>query len=271
MSAGASRKAELLAKKCSKNASGQPPDARSGFQKTTTTSIGVAKQFLCYMKTKKRFHLLTQDDQFVERMVLYATQHSQLHELLSNDYQNEIIPVLKDEISLNRKWIYEKIRVALNQYQERYAYRISKQIEIPTDFSELMAPIFEVRKQKALYVASQSFEGAARLREKELKMMAEPNITLLIQEFNNSILKVLKSCETPQDYFVSGNIILIILEPHFGSTLPTHQKELERICIKWLLNQEAAILELSNQSEQKLALALIGIKKSKWEAEVMMK
>jgi len=222
------------------------------------------------MITKRTISLLSKDDQFVERLILYSNQYQQIQEELRNNYQNPLITLLKEECGLNRKWIFDKLLVALKKYQEFYRHRIAKQMTIPNEFSEMMAPIFEVRTQKQLYIASQSYEGAAKLRDQELGMLSNPQIIDLIKEFNNAVLQELKSCTTPQDYYTKGISILNILQPFLYPNMAKFQKELERICSKWLLNAETAILELSNLYDQELALAMIGMKKLKWEGEVLV-
>ncbi len=223
------------------------------------------------MKSKQPSTILSSDDVFVERIILYSTQYNKIQEELGKDYQNPVIPVLKAEFDLNRKWINEKLLETLNQFKDFYTYRIAKQIELPADFSELMAPIFEVRKLKALYIASQAYVEAARLRDKELSMMHEQKIVFLLKEFNEAVSNELRVCKSPQDYYISGNIFLGILEVYLGSSLPELQKALELICTKWLLNDLAAILELSDKKEQELAIAMIGLKKLKWEEKIKVK
>lgn len=227
--------------------------------------------FLWRMKSKQPITILSNDPVFVERLILYSTQYNKIQEELGKDYQNPIIPVLKAEFDLNRKWINEKLLGALNQFKEFYIYRIAKQIELPADFSELMAPVFEVRKLKALYINSQEYEGAAKLRDKELNIMGNQKIVFLLEEFNDAVSNELRGCKSPQDYYISGNIFLGILENYLGSSLLSLQKELELICSKWLLNELAAMLELSDKKEQELAYAMIGMKKLKWEEKIKVK
>ncbi|MCF8428261.1 MAG: hypothetical protein K9H61_06080 [Bacteroidia bacterium] len=222
------------------------------------------------MTTNKTSSLLS-DDQFVERLVLYANQYNQIQEALRNDHQNKIIPILKEEFALNRNWVNAKLVDVLNQYKERYIHRVAKQIILPPDFRELVSPIFELRTQKAKHVASQSYEGAAKIREKELGLLNQTRIVYLLQEFNETLLNELKKCKTPEGYFTTGYFFLNTLEAYLGPDLNAKKQELERICSKWLLNQEAALLELSNLYEQEFALAQIGLKKLNWENGIMVR
>ncbi|OYU82604.1 MAG: hypothetical protein CFE24_14780 [Flavobacterium sp. BFFFF2] len=221
--------------------------------------------------SKQPISILTNDKEFVERLILYSNQYNKIQEELRKDYQNEIIPVLKEEFSLNRKWVNEKLSNVLNQHKEFYFHRIAKQIELPADFSELMAPIFEVRKFKALCIASQAYEEASKYRDKELSMLMDKKIIYFVEEFNDAVSNELKGCINPQDYYVSGSIFLTILEPYLGSNFISLQNELKRICSKWLLNEVSYQIKISTSFEQELALAMIGMKKLKWENEIIIK
>jgi hypothetical protein len=57
----------------------------------------VVGYFLCGMITKRTNNLLSKDDQFVERLVLYANQYQQIKDELRNNYQNPLITLLKEE------------------------------------------------------------------------------------------------------------------------------------------------------------------------------
>jgi hypothetical protein len=221
--------------------------------------------------SKQPITILTKDKEFIERLTQYSNQYNKIQEELRKDYQNDTIPVLKEEFSLNRKWVNEKLVDALNQYKEFYIHRIAKQIELPADFSELMAPIFEVRKFKELCIASQAYEKAASYRDKELSMLKEPSIIYLVEEFNDAVSNELKGCLNAHDYYVSGSIFLQILETYLDSKLIAMQHELSRICSKWLLTEIAERVKLSNKYEHELALAMIAMKKLKWEYEITIK
>ena len=220
------------------------------------------------MTNKKRQFPLCQDDQFVERLILYANQHQQIQEELRNNYQNPLITLLKEEFGLNQKWIQAKLLEALNHYQENNSIRISKQLKIPSNFNKVIGPLLLVQSQKLRHIASNSYEGAAFLRDQELALLKNQDILNMLQEFRETAQISLKNCQTTQDYYTTANLILNHLKTPTDPNLSKHQNTLQQLCIQWHLNLHATILELSTPPDQEIAHSYINQKKLNWENEV---
>lgn len=208
---------------------------------------------------------LIQDHAFVEQVLICNKQFNKMEDAFLNENESKNGAILKGEFLISRASIQEKLMNGLIRYKSTYFNEIFRRINLPIDFVEIMAPIFETRRLKDRYVTAQIYEEASKLRDKEIELMKNEKVEPILREVNKQIFTKLNACNAPGEYFLSGTIFLIVLSNSLGSKEPEMLKNFELICTMWLITEVMLQIKVCNEKDYQDAMVLINFKKTEWE------
>lgn len=211
-------------------------------------------------------NLLINDTSFVELLVCYIEQNSQLEKYFSGENKDFEPIILKETNKLLNQKMLEQLQLFYADNVKLFEFNPS----ILENYKAIEPKILSIKKQKEFAVQSQKYELAANCRFYEKQLITSIEIEPIIDNLNNSITNILINTDDAQTYFGHGTTILNFLNEYHSKTINELTTQLQLISIKQLLTDISLELNFCNEEEFDYAKYLIVKKKSKWLKSILI-
>jgi hypothetical protein len=211
-------------------------------------------------------NLLLNDTSFIDLLVCYIEQNTQLEKYFSGE-NKDFEPLILKESS---KLLNQKMLEQLQLYYKNNIIQFEFNQSILENYKSIEPGILSLKKQKDLAVQAQKYELAANYRFYEKQLITSTEIEPIIESLNNTITDKLANADDAQTYFGHGTTILNFLNEYHSKTINELTIQLQLISIKQLLTDISLELNFCNEEEFDYAKHLIAKRKSKWLRSILI-